>query len=195
MKKILLTAAAVAVLSAPSVYAMEDTFYIKANAGWSKLDKNDGAKSNNAAFVALGVGYYIMDNVRADLTLDHFINSEFKNSDLAGSKAKVNVNTLMANGYVDLFDVSVAKVFVGAGVGVARVGGKITGLPVAVKFKTANNFTYAAHLGASAEFAPGVNGELVYSYRNFGKTKTKVVELKTKDFKGHHVSAGVRFDI
>ena len=34
MKKILLTAAAVSVFATSSAYAMENSFYIKANAGW-----------------------------------------------------------------------------------------------------------------------------------------------------------------
>ena len=39
------------------------------------------------------------------------------------------------------------------------------------KLKKKNNFAYAVHLGASTEFASGVNGELTYSYRNLGKMK------------------------
>jgi opacity protein-like surface antigen len=50
-------------------------------------------------------------------------------------------------------------------------------------------------LGASTEFAPGVNGELTYSYRDMGKFKTPKDATSLGSLKGHHVAAGVRFDI
>jgi opacity protein-like surface antigen len=190
MKKILLTAAAMAVLSTSSAYAMEDMFYVKANAGWSKMDKIKGLKSNNDVFLGLGVGYYVMDNVRTDLTFDHYVKPEHKKG---LKKVKGTVNTLMLNGYVDLFDVSVAKMFAGAGFGLAQVEAKVSGDVVNGKAKRKNNLAYAFHLGAATEFAPGVNGELTYSYRDMGKTK----KLNTIDYgyKGHHLGLGVRFDI
>ena len=57
------------------------------------------------------------------------------------------------------------------------------------------NFAYALHLGASTEFAPGVSGELTYSYRDMGKFKTPKDVPSLGSLKGHHVAAGVRFDI
>jgi opacity protein-like surface antigen len=50
-------------------------------------------------------------------------------------------------------------------------------------------------LGASTEFAPGVNGELTYSYRDMGKFKKDDDGTSFASLKGHHVAAGVRFDI
>ena len=66
MKKVLLTAAAVSVLATSSAYAMEDMFYVKANVGWSKLNKVDGFKSKNDVHFGLGAGYHVMDNARVD---------------------------------------------------------------------------------------------------------------------------------
>ena len=198
MKKILLTTAAVLTLATSSAYAAEDMFYVKGQVGWDKLDKIKGMKSNNDAFFGLGVGYYVMDNVRADLTFDHYVNPNHKGKydGVSGTKLKSQADTLMVNGFVDLFDVSVAKVFAGAGVGLSMISTKASATNVdSVKYKKKNNFAYALHLGASTEFAPGVNGELTYSYRDMGKFKTPKDVTSLGSLKGHHVAAGVRFDI
>jgi opacity protein-like surface antigen len=205
MKKILLATAAAAVLSTSSAMAATGDFYGKANVGWSKLDDlkilKIKLKANNTTFIALGAGYYVMDNVRAELTLDHFFNVEHKSNDKDFSgKIKWNINSLMLNGYVDLFDAGVAKFFAGAGVGASIIGAKVTTLnkttnkEATSKVKNTNYFTYALHLGASAELAEGVHGELTYSYRDLSTTgKNKTLDDKIT-LKGHHVAAGVRFD-
>jgi opacity protein-like surface antigen len=213
MKKILLTSAAVAVLASSSAYAMQDTFYVKAQAGWSKMSKvkvnGNKFKSNNDMSFGVGAGYHVMDNVRVDLTFDHFVNptykGENKNDKNLKLKIKGDVNTLMMNGFVDLFDADVAKVFAGVGVGVSQVKAKMTAtldgkkLPESIKAKQKYNLAFAAYLGTSYEFTPGVTGELTYSYRDMGKTK----KFKDSDgdtygtlhYKGHNIGAGVRFDI
>jgi opacity protein-like surface antigen len=202
MKKILLTTAAVLTLATSSAYAAEDMFYVKGQVGWDKLDKIKGLKSNNNVFLGLGVGYYVMDNVRADLTFDHYVNPNHKGTatekgvKYPGAKIKSQADTLMVNGFVDLFDVSVAKVFAGAGVGMSMISAKLSQNGASgSKIKKKNNFAYALHLGASTEFAPGVNGELTYSYRDMGKFKTPKGQSSLGSLKGHHVAAGVRFDI
>lgn len=210
MRKIILAAAAATTMltSSAALAGTEDAFYLKANVGWNKMqdvkyDDNDKLKSENAFLLGLGVGYYLMDNVRFDMTFDHYFDPEFKFSEEAlgtkyTKKVKTKVDALLLNGYVDLFDMSIAKVFAGAGVGMARIGGEVSdtteqgGTPktIKTKIKNENKFTYALHLGASMEFAPGVNGDLSYSWRDFGEFKdTKF------DVKGHNVVFGVRFDM
>lgn len=226
MKKLLLIAASTAILSSTAMAeGVENTFYIKANAGMNKLNKaNDKCsglkmKSKTAAILGLGVGYYVMDNVRTDLTLDFLLNPELKKSgkdkdytDMnVSAKHKPTITTLMASGYVDLFDISVAKVFAGAGVGLAQVKEKISGsfniagatASASTSVKKKNNLAYHLTLGAAAEVAPGVNAELSYSWRDFGKTKSQKkldgkdtgTELSKTGYKGHHVLAGIRFDL
>ena len=56
-----------------------------------------------------------MENARVDLT--------FKKS---GVKVKGDVNTLLLNSYLDLFDVDAMKVFVRAGIGLGKVKAKDT---------------------------------------------------------------------
>ena len=213
MKKILLTSAAVAVLASSSAYAMQDTFYVKAQAGWSKMSelKIEGTKfkSNNDMSFGVGAGYHVMDNVRVDLTFDHFVNPTYKSKDskILDFKVKGDVNTLLMNGFVDLFDADVAKVFAGAGVGVSQVKAKMTAtldgkeLQGSDKAKQKYNLAFAAYLGTSYEFTPGVTGELTYSYRDMGKTKKfkdsdgNTAGAGTLHYKGHNIGAGVRFDI
>lgn len=208
MKKILLAAVTVATLASSCAYAAEDTFYLKGQVGWDKLNKIKGLKSKNNVFLGLGVGYYVMDNVRADLTWDHYFDPKHKGTasvngvNVSNTKLKSKADTLMINGFVDLFDVSVAKVFAGAGIGMSMIKGKVTApaqgtVPaISESTKKKNNFAYAVHLGAATEFAPGVNGELTYSYRDMGKFKKKKdSNLSFSALKGHHVAAGVRFDL
>ena len=193
MKKILLTTVATAVLASSSAYATEGNFFVKANIGWTKMNKIKGLKSKNNAFFGVGAGYHVMDNVRLDLTFDHFVNPEFKKG---GKKIKGEVNTLLLNGFIDLFDISIAKVFAGAGIGSAQVKAKKSGDPVPANNGSAKqkyNIAYAAYLGASVEFAPGMTGELAYSYRNMGKTKK--LNGTDFDFKGHNVGVAVRFEL
>lgn len=218
MKKILLTAAASTILATSSAMASaEDIFFLKANFGGSYLqtqtDNSTKLKvdSKNNYFFGVAVGYYLMDNVRVDLTFDHHMDPELKKTGkVAGvvgdvsSKHKAEINSLLVNAYVDLFDLSVAKIFTGAGVGMAQVKEKVSrtgGTPAAdfsVSSKKNNNFAYALHFGAATEFSPGVYGELTYSWRDFGKTKSlraNGVDVGSTDLRGHHLALGVRFDM
>ena len=198
MKKILLTAAAVSVFATSSAYAMEDMFYVKANAGWSKLNKVKGLKSNNDVHFGVGAGYHVMDNARVDLTFDHFVNPTHKKST---EKLKGDINSLLLNGYFDVFNVDAMKVFVGAGVGLGQVKVKYTNSSNSDSGtgKQKNTFAWAGYVGTGYEFTKGVTGELTYSYRDMGKTKKfkskNGFDMSAAHYRGHHVTAGVRFDI
>lgn len=195
MRKILLTVAAAAVFTTSCAYAMEDVFYLKANVGWNKMTKVKGLKSKNDSFLGAGAGYYVMDNVRADLTFDHFVNPEHKKSNVT---LKGDVNSLLVNGFVDLSDIDAFKVFVGAGVGASQVKAKMSetvgNQTRYVKAKQKYNLAFAGYVGGVYEFAPGVSGELTYTYRDMGKTK-KAKGGDSAHYRGHKLGAGVRFDI
>ncbi|MFK7974247.1 MAG: outer membrane protein [Rickettsiaceae bacterium] len=206
MKKLLLTTAAAAMLVTSSSYAAEGDFYLKANGGWTKLDhiKRTGtkAKSQNSGFLGAGAGYHVMDNVRVDLTYDHFFNPNFKVK-ADSTKLKGEIDTLLLNAFVDVYDMDAFKVFVGAGVGASNIKAKLKGdnIPPGVKSKAKKNVAFAAYLGTSYEFAPCVTGELTYSYRDMGKTKKLHDHTGTSirdtsfHYKGHNIGAGVRFDL
>ncbi len=213
MKKIILTTAAVAVLSSSTVFAVEDTFYGKIQLGGLKLNEESLGKdskkykSDNDFMIGASLGYYIMDNVRGELSFDHIVDPKLKakNSDFE-SKMALQVNSLLANVYFDAFDASAFKVFLGVGAGVAQVEGKVPLKTkdgkgtVNAKAKDKTNFAYAGYVGTSAEIAPGINAELTYSYRGFDKTKkfknndAGVATDKGYEVKGHFLTVGLRFD-
>ncbi|MCF8494216.1 MAG: outer membrane beta-barrel protein [Rickettsiaceae bacterium] len=205
LKTIFSTAAIIAALTS-SAYAEEAKFYAKGQIGWNKLDniKSGSAtmKSSNSIFLGLGLGYYVIDNVRADLTFDHYVNPVHKGITQRKFplKYKSQANTIMLNGFVDLFDVKVAKIFAGAGVGMSMLSAKTSltlpsGRILNDKAKESKSFAYALHLGGSTELAPALSVELSYSYRQIGKFKKSQKRFSLGSLKGHHVAAGVRYDI
>lgn len=215
MKKLFLIAAtSTALLTSATSFADVGQFYLKAEGGATKLNntkmefenKKESLKfkSKTNAILGLGAGYYAMDNVRAELTLDFLVNPEFTNSRSktatdAGHKmtAKGQVMSLLLSGYVDLYDAGFAKFFAGAGIGMAQVKEKL----ISATRKPANNFAYQLTVGASANVADGVNVELAYSWRDYGKTNSKNKDKKDTDkisttaYRGHNLMAGLRFDI
>jgi len=194
MKKILLTTAAAAILSTSSAYAMENEFYLKAEGNLTKLAKVKGAKSKNTGSFGVGAGYHVLDNARVDLTFSHFANPKFKKT---GMNYKTTANALIFNGFYDVFDADV-KVFVGAGVGMARIGAKVSGdkvLDTSVKkAKEKYSIALAGYVGVSYEVSPGVDLEATYSYKSIGTTK-KFNDHSGIKIKGHNVGAGLKFSI
>ncbi|MFP3018771.1 MAG: outer membrane protein [Candidatus Tisiphia sp.] len=231
MKKLFLIAAtSTALLTSAASFADVGQFYIKAEGGANKLNntkmkwddvetkKEDSLKlkSKTNAILGLGAGYYAMDNVRAELTLDFLVNPEFTNSISKTSgvtekaTAKGQVMSLLLSGYVDLYDAGFAKFFAGAGIGMAQVKEKITVERTkdskklsegSVTRKPANNFAYQLTVGASANVADGVNVELAYSWRDYGETNSKnkdkkeIEKLPKTAYRGHNLMAGLRFDL
>jgi opacity protein-like surface antigen len=206
MKKIILTALTSSIFVASSSYAEKDKFYAKGQLGWMKLDQTKSGsaklKSSNSAFFGLGFGYYIKDNIRADVTYDYYVNPTQKGTTQRNFslKYKSQASTLMVNGFVDLFDINVSKIFAGAGVGVSAISAKTTltfanNKTSTDKSKAVNNFAYALHLGSSIELAPGINADVTYSYKDMGKYKKSEKIFSLGGIKGHHISVGARFDI
>ncbi|MCZ6901541.1 MAG: porin family protein [Rickettsia endosymbiont of Ixodes persulcatus] len=212
--------------------SMENQWYLKLNAGGVIFNKikpkgiDFKLKSNTGFTGNIGVGYYIMDNLRTDLTLGTVTNAHLKKSITKTSprgtnptqsvKHKPTIVGALLNGYVDFVDLSMFKVFAGAGVGLAMVKEKITGKDIttnansitltvndpSLTTKNKTNFAYQLSLGTSFEVAQGVKAELVYSWTDYGKTKntTKTIDGVTYKFggtrcKGNNLMAGLRFDM
>lgn len=223
MRKTILLLATAASFNASTSFATENTFYVKANAGYSKLvdikiENEDGKKlgkfksKDGGVFFGLGAGYYLMDNVRVDLVFDYFLDKSHKRSwsdpdgDFGDTKVTGNISTLTLNGYVDLFDISNIKIFTGVGCGLSQTKGKGTYSSringenqetEKIKFKTSNNFTYALHLGASTKIMDNFHTELTYSFRGFGDLKYKGENGSKLNlpYKGHNIALGVRYDV
>jgi len=197
--------------------AMENLWYLKVDAGAvifdSQKDKPIGIKmKSNTGFTGeIGAGYYIMDNLRTDFTVGLVTSNHLKKSanDKEGNRVSVkhkpNIVSFLLNGYVDVVDLNMFKVFAGAGIGAAMVKEKISytyAPPLTgsgkVNIKNKINFAYQLSLGTSFEVAQGVKAELVYSWRDYGKTKTKTVdgvrESRTR-YRGNNLMAGLRFDM
>lgn len=208
--------------------AAENMFYVKAVGGFTMLNKNSQTvnfqapvgkanvkyKKQNTGFAGIAFGYNVMDNVRADLEFNTVFNPTFKasGSNLNGinglnysSKIKGQVMTLMLNGYVDVFDISAAKIFIGAGVGMSQNTVKFSadatfnGLSASVSTKTKkkNAFAYQVSVGAAMPVAQGVDAEVFYRWADYGNSNKKLKSGKSLNtavkFRGHNVGAGIRF--
>ncbi|WP_341757077.1 outer membrane beta-barrel protein [Candidatus Tisiphia endosymbiont of Nemotelus nigrinus] len=128
---LLLTIISISLLFSDSSWAIDNQFYLKAEVGASKINNiklhDKKLKQNIATIVGGGVGYYVLNNVRADLMLNFFANQQSKHS-FAGtdSKIKPQITTLVLSGYVDVFDISICEFFIGAGAGIGQLKNKIT---------------------------------------------------------------------
>ncbi len=214
MKKLLLiTAISTTLLSSIVSFAEENDFYVKVQAGatFLKSTKNKLFEGKMVAKATpnfgVGAGYYVMDNVRADVTLDFLANPQFKKStgksETANTvKHKGHVMSLLVNGYVDVWDAEIVKLFAGVGAGWAQVKEKIHSIEGGTdkslgKTKKANNFAYQLTVGVAGEAVEGVTAELSYSWKDNGKTKKikEFPQLGNTAYRGHQVTFGIRFNI
>ncbi|MDG1436475.1 MAG: outer membrane beta-barrel protein [Rickettsiaceae bacterium] len=193
MRKILLSTLATALLSATAAHASNSDYYVKALLGYNQLNKTNNASAKKSASYGIGAGYYAMDNLRTDFTFERLINNSFKDGT---KKIKGDANTFLLNGFVDIFDISLFNVFIGAGIGLGQVKAEISGDTNAANngyAKSKYNTAYATYIGTSIEFFPKLNAELIYSYKIIGKSKE--VNNKSVKLSGHNVSVGLRLDI
>ena len=207
MKKSLLIAAVTAALST-SAMAEDNMFYLRGDVGANMMtqEKVSGAKfkGKTSTGLDLGVGYYVMDNLRGELVWSHMFSPEATNT-TAGvkSKFKATIDALILKGVVDVADLGVAKAFVDAGVGLAQVKEKATQTAAGVaatskSFKQKTNFCFTVGTGVGFELADGVKADVQYAYTDFGKAKsntTNGVTTSSLRRKSNAIKAGVRFEI
>lgn len=194
MKKLLLAAAATAAFSSS---AMADDIYLRADAGLNMFNKAKNSagykeKSKTSPSMELGIGYGMMDNVRAELAYGYHFNPSRKGTHGTYSvKNKANIQTLMVKGFYDAFDLGMAQVFVGTGFGGSRLSAKVdtnsNGVSNSTKVKAKNNFTYMFALGAAFDVADSVKIDLQYNFQDFGKTKDKT------EYRANTIKLGARF--
>ncbi len=204
--------------------------YVKGEFGGQKLDSvklNDKSavfkhspkyQSKINSFMGIGIGSYWSENFRTDLTFNYYILPEFnlKAKTIPGIRvsgdAKINLWSLMLNGYIEVFKTDLFQVYVGGGAGMAQLKAKANAtikvsdlkgdgdheqIKVSDKSKASNNFTYSLTLGTSYSLTDSTNLDLSYSWRDFGKTSAKWREGEGDRYniKGHHVTVGLRFNI
>lgn len=211
MKKLLLAAAATAAFSS-SAFA-DCGFYLRGDAGYNKFNnsKNAGVTQDGkySPAMEMGVGYDLMDNVRAEFVYGYqFPITKKGNGTLAGvanssAKVKAKIQTLMVKGYVDVADLGMAQIFAGAGVGMAQISGvkhtdKKGNVESAYSEKKVSGFTYSLALGSAFDIDDSVKLDVQYNFQDFGKTSGKISNkpsiAKTK-YNSHAIKAGVRFAI
>ena len=205
MRKLVLTKIlCIGVMFSSSAFASSSQFYLKAEIGANRMQdiKISGKKfsQSNVAVYGAGAGYYFLENLRTDLTVN-FSNQESKYSSnsvpQSNVKAKPKITTLMLTGYVDLFDISICELFAGAGAGVSQIKNKITeesSTTVRSASNKKNNFAYQLVAGAAVKVAPNVKAELAYSWRDLGSTK-ETSFIQSMHYKGHNITLGLRFEI
>lgn len=213
MKKVLLTGAAVVAFNNVAVAEMgfAEDWYGGVDVGGSYLPKISKYKSANDFLAGARVGTYLMDNVRVELEYDHHFSPQMKTKATAAnvilgnaltvpntvaspytvsSKNKLQLDTLMLNAKVDIYNFSMAEIFVGGGLGWSRIQNKMTATTVAgtvptpapvagvnaagdsksYKVKAKNSFAVAGYVGFATEFTEGVFGDLTFSAKYHGKT-------------------------
>ena len=208
MKKLVLTKIlCIGVILSDTALASIGQFYLRGEIGANKIQdiKADGKKfsQSNAALYGRGVGYYFLENLRTDLVVN-FSNQESKYSSNSASqsniKAKPKITTLMLTGYVDLFDLSICEVFVGAGAGLSQIKNKVTQTmyngttTVTSASNTKNNLAYQLVTGVAAKLTPNIKADLAYIWKDLGTTKdTNFVQ--SMHYKGHNITLGLRLDL
>ena len=230
MKKILLASAVALVAS--SAMASENTFYVRADVGAAFMPKANlsvkitGAivtakqKRTNHIVADLGVGTYLMDNVRVELDLSNNFNAKQSGAAMVGTanlgsnSTKVRATSLHLKALVDIVDYGYGKVFAGAGVGLTQLSAKSTYSANAaakavsvllvpavadpsfsVKAKKKNNVSFLATVGTSFDVSEGVMLDVAYAYTDHGKTKNFDTINSKFHFKTHAVTAGVRIEL
>lgn len=208
MKKLILAKIlCIGVILSDTAFASIGQFYLRGEIGANKMQdiKVNGKKfsQSNAALYGGGVGYYFLENLRTDLVIN-FSNQESKYSSNSAPqyniKAKPKITTLMLTGYVDLFDLSICEVFVGAGVGLSQIKNKVTQTvytnttTVTSASNKTNNLAYQLVTGMAKKLTPNIKVDLAYSWKDLGSTK-ETSFVQSMHYKGHNITLGLRVDL
>ncbi|MCC8417829.1 MAG: outer membrane beta-barrel protein [Rickettsia endosymbiont of Bryobia graminum] len=196
-------------------------FYGKVEAGVSFLNRAKDKfwdvrmkGKNTSGIFGAGVGYYMMDNLRTDLTLDFLTEAKFKKTftnTTTGNAIHLkhkgdNIMSVMVNAYYDLYEFGIFRPFIGAGIGWGQVKEKInaldtvTGLADNYSTKKTNNFVYQLSVGGGFDITQDIRGELSYRWVDYGKTKHARNQVpvngklygKTR-YATHNIVLGARF--
>ena len=170
----------------------------------------------------VGLGYYINSNSRVELLFEslnllfndqtgnfNFLEDEVYTIGTKSVKRRVFGKSIKCNYYYNILHKDAFQIFIGAGIGGAQIkenksflvsghfidAGDLRSFPPVIKnvrSKKTTNFTYSLMVGTSKNFNSIGHFDLTYSWRDYGKIKNNSVSNR---YKGHHFSAGVRFDL
>jgi opacity protein-like surface antigen len=198
--------------------------------------KSNISKSEISPAFTISFGGYINDVIRTEIAFD-YLNVTFKDNTINSGnivqsyqdgqaimnanscvKRKAAVYSTMLNSYIDLPVTENVKLFVGGGIGIAKIkekleqtwSGDVTSYDYEgnklghEKYREKNssasrkkiNFAYTLTIGTSFTVTPIVNLEIAYNWKDFGKTKYKKVNDVTKNhYRGHVLMTGLRVDL
>ncbi len=197
-------------------------FYGSIKAGGSFLDATKSSSTNSTATgasskfktdssfaVGGAVGYNWMDyDVPVRTELEYMYRGDFKyrytdsNSTLTD---KIDLHTLMLNGYWDFYNSTDFTPYINGGVGIAWVEekfstGTITDALTSPGSKTSTNFAFNLGAGVGWSMTDSILLDLAYRYNYFGNGKsvtatgtTKTVTSKVKNIGTHDVLVGLRY--
>ena len=226
LQKILLGLVATTSIATASFAAETGSFYLTLSGGIAQQAQKPGAFSTtNAAaenvsgnfknpkiggMLAVGAGYYVMDNVRAELVyLKPFLAKvNTKSATVAGAAAdrvgsvKTEINAFQVKGYFDgvgLSDIGTAYLSLGLGGAQSKI--KLDNSATSASSKNKFQFSWSVGLGANFDVADGVKLKVGYDYTSFGSVKYSAVKNAPSGTTGsnklaaHILSAGLALDL
>jgi opacity protein-like surface antigen len=145
--------------------------------------------------VDAGVGCYLTDHLRADLTVGYRSTTKLRDG-FNSLSAKLTSYNAMINGYFDLGDFGAITPYVGAGIGVARNRVHSIDLPAGQSAGTNTSLAWALHAGASFQLSDNVSLDASYRYIDLGKTKSSsaVDPVAVEKIRAHDVRIGLRIN-
>jgi len=210
MKKILLTTAALAAIST-SAFAEDNQFYLRADVDGSYFTKfTNKSTSGNSTKIKqkfavggdLGVGYSIMDNVRAELIYTQPFSLKMKGNSTAQTRVTVKptVRAVFARVHGDVIDLGMGKIFLTGGLGWSQVKESVSSTSGnSSKSGQKNNVAWLVGAGVAFDVAEGVHLDIAYNYRGYGKSKARKTATGNtvggNTFNSNTGTVGIRFDI
>lgn len=225
MKKILLSFL-IALSLVKSALCSETPFYIRTDIGASMLPKDKinadlpkklKIKSSTNVLANVGIGTYLIENLRAELKFTkhstNVRNGTYSKVDgtistLQKTKQKFSANSIMLKGLYDIYDFSPGKLFISAAIGSTKFSEKLSTTKTETggsyskkttskaKVKNTVNLAWAIGTGVSFDITNNIKMELAYNYFNFGKNK-KIGNLNYggNKFASQDLSLGVIYDL
>lgn len=187
MKKNIFITLIILMLNSNIVFASD--FYIRGDIGLGRLvtEKQSNVtvngskiklKGKNFNSIDIGVGYYILKNLKAELLLTHLINPKAKGSiGFVTEEHKSDINALLLGMSLDAFSLGYSNIMLNAGIGFSQVSEKVTiRNPIrtihAYKHKNKINPCWSLGTGLNLDIGKDVILEGRYSYTDFGKAKS-----------------------
>lgn len=150
-------------------------------------------QKNYSSGADVGLGYYVMPRLRLEAVYNHNFLARFKSNN--NIKDKADIKALFLRTMFDVMSFDQVKLFVGAGIGGARISHELNGNvsgKSGFKYRPACSF----HAGVALDLVEGVMVEASWSVRNYGKTSDITDTDGTKlKLRSQNISLGFRFDV